>query len=334
MATSTWGKEKAFHRDGGNDRGRNADKPSQIPAKGWKDTLVRIKNEIDHDKLSLVSAAMSYYAFLAFVPAISAIVLMYAWISDPGEIVQHISKIGSFIPNDFQKILTEQLTSLSAKADSTLGISTIVALLLALYSASKAASAIMEAMNMVHEEKEERGFIKRNLVAIGLTFVGIIFSVVAIVVVIGLPAVMGAFNFGETIEAITGIAGWVILLTVFSVYLSVVYRFAPCRKKPKWRWVSWGAMIASVMWAAASLLFSWYASEFGNFNKTYGTLGAFVVLLMWLYISSFVILLGAEVNAELEHQTKKDTTIGKPKPMGQRNATMADTIGAAAPSRK
>ena len=325
MGTTTWANGTA--KD--NSRGRQATKPSQIPAKGWKDTIFRIKDEISNDRLSLISAAMSYYAFLALVPAITSIVLMYAWVSDPGEISNHISKIGRFIPNEFQEILRNQLTTLSAKASSTLGISTIVALLLSLYSSSKAASAIIEATNIIHDEKEKRGFIKRNLVAIGLTFLGIVLSVVAVLVVIALPALMGNFEFGDTIEKIVGASSWVVLLGLFSLFLSVVYRFAPSRHKPKWRWVSWGAVIASVLWAIASLAFSWYASEFGEFNKTYGSLGAFIVLLMWLYISSFVILLGAEINAELEHQTTKDTTTGSPKPMGERNATMADTIGEA-----
>lgn len=321
MGTATWGKSNEIGR------GRDANKPSQIPAKGWKDTLYRIKYEVGHDRISLISAAMSYYAFLAFVPAITAIVLMYAWINDPGEIATHIAKAGNFIPNEFQTILKDQLTALASKAQTTLGFSAITALLISLYSSSKACSAIIDGMNIIHEEEEKRNFFKRNLTSIGLTFIGIVLSVFAIVVVVAIPALLANFEFGDTIEKVVGGVSWLILLSLFSFYLSVIYRFAPCRKKPKWRWVSWGAMIASVFWAIASLMFSWYAAEFGEFNKTYGSLGAIVVLLMWLYISSFVILMGAEINAELEHQTAKDTTIGPPKPMGQRHATMADTVG-------
>lgn len=323
MATSAWGKEKDFDTS----RGRNAKTPSEIPVKGWKDTLLRVKKEIGNDRLSLVSAAMSYYALLALVPAMTSIVLIYAWISDPVEISNHISKAGRFIPNEFQEILRGQLTSLSSKAQSTLGFSAIGALLFSLWSSSKANKAIMEALNMVNEEKESRGFFKINLTAMGLTLLGVVLSVVAILVVIGMPALMSQFEFGDTIEAVVAGLSWVFMLALFTFYLAIIYRFAPCRNKPKWKWVSWGAVAAAVLWALASLLFSWYAAKFGDFNKTYGSLGAVVVLMTWFYISSFVILLGAEINAESEHQTKRDTTTGPEKPMGFRKAEMADTVG-------
>lgn len=318
-----WENEKDFDKN----RGREANSPSQIPVKGWKDTLLRVKKEIGNDRLSLVSAAMSYYALLALVPAMTSIVLIYAWISDPEEISNHISKAGRFIPNEFQEILRGQLTSLSSKAQSTLGFSAIGALLFSLWSSSKANKAIMEALNMVNEEKESRGFIKFNLTAMGLTLLGVVLSVVAILVVIGMPALMSQFEFGDTVETVVAGLSWVFMLALFTFYLAIIYRFAPCRNKPKWKWVSWGAVIAAVLWALTSLLFSWYAAKFGDFNKTYGSLGAVIVLMTWFYISSFVILLGAEINAESEHQTKKDTTVGPDKPMGFRKAKMADTVG-------
>ncbi len=323
MGSTIWGKSKDD-----SDRGRDATRPSQITAKGWKDALYRIKDKVGDNRLSLISAAMSYYAFLAFVPAVTSIVLMYAWISDPAEISQHIATFGAFIPNDFQEILRQQLTSLaSKKTEATLGLSAIGALLFSLYSSSKACGAIIVAMNIIHEQKEERGFIKLNLLAIELTFLGVILSVFAIIVVIAIPALFGNFEFGNTIKTVVALVSWIVLLTIFSSYLGIIYRYGPCRNKPKWRWVSWGAVIASIFWALASLLFSLYAAKFGDFNKTYGSLGAIIVLLIWFYISSFVILMGAEINAKLEHQTKKDTTVGPPKPMGEREAYMADTVG-------
>ncbi len=328
MGTTMWSNSK-----NDTDRGRDATKPSQITAKGWKDTLYRIKDKVEDNRLSLISAAMSYFAFLAFVPAVSSIVLIYAWISDPAEISQHIATVGSFIPNDFQEILRQQLTTLASTAESTLRFSAIGALLFSLYSSSKACGAIIEAMNIIHEEKEERGFIKLNLISIALTFLGVLLSVVATLVVIALPALIGNFEFGDMIETVVAAVSWIVLLTFFSSYLAIIYRFGPCRKKPKWRWVSWGAVIASVFWALGSLGFSLYAAKFGDFNKTYGSLGAMIVLLVWFYISSFVILMGAEINAELEHQTTKDTTTGPPRPMGEREAFMADTVGASSEAK-
>lgn len=337
MATTFWqhfrhheSHPKKDHKD----RGRNADEPTEIPAPGWKDTLVRVKSEVTKDRLSILAASMSYYALLASVPALTSFVLLYAWFSNPADINRNIAEIARFIPADAQKILSDELTSLASKAPSTLGLSAIGTLLFSLYSASKGSSSIIEAMNIIYEEKECRGFLKRSALAITLTLLGTILCLFAIVVVVALPAITGMFNLGATFETLSAGIGWVALLAIFTFYLSCVYRFGPCRQKAKWKWVSAGSVIAAVLWALTSLLFTWYASNFGNFNKTYGSLGAVVVMMTWFYLSSFIILLGGEINSELEHQTKKDSTTGAPKPMGARGAKMADTIGPTAEEMK
>ncbi len=316
MATATW-----------DQRGRNARSPKDIPAKGWKDTMVRVKKEIKDDRISLVSAAMAYYALFSLVPALTSVVLIYAWVSDPSDITQHISKISQFIPSELQEILKTQLSTLASTASSSLGIGAIFSLLLSLWAASKMSKAVIQAMNIIYDEEDGRGFFKLNGLALSLTLLGAVLSIIAIGVIIGIPAVTSLFNFPQAIETAVSIGSWVILLALFSFFLSIIYRFGPNRNKAKWKWVSWGAVIAAVLWAVTSLLFSWYAKEFGNFNKTYGSLGAVIVLMTWFYLSSFVILLGGEINAELEHQTSVDSTKGKPKPMGKRNAEMADTLG-------
>jgi membrane protein len=320
MATTTW------------QRGRQAESPGDIPAKGWKDTLLRVKTEIKDDRLSMIAAAMAYYALFAFVPAISAIVLIYAWISDPAEISNHLTKVSRFVPAETLEVVKNQLTALSSK--TSVGVGAIGAILFALWSASKGSKAIMEAMNVIYDEREERSFLKFNLMAIGMTLLGAVLGVVAISVVIGVPAVTNLFNFGKAFELLVTLGSWVVLLGLFSFFLSFAYRFGPSRKQAKWKWVSRGAIIASVLWALASILFSWYAKEFADFNKTYGSLGAMIALMTWFYLSSFVILLGGEVNAELEHQTMKDTTTGIEKPMGARGAQMADTVGPALGDKK
>lgn len=322
MATTFW--QHLRHHEVG--RGRNAEEPSEIPAKGWKDTLVRVKKEITDDRLSILAASMSYYALLASVPALTSFVLLYAWFSNPADINRNIAELARFIPADAQKIISEQLTSLASNAPTTLGLSAIGTLLFSLWSASKGSAAILEAMNVIYGEKECRGFVKRTSMALAFTLLGTILCLVAIVVVVGLPAITGMFNFGTLFETLSNGLGWILLLGIFSVYLSCVYRFGPCREKAKWKWVSAGSIIASILWALTSLLFTWYAANFGNFNKTYGSLGAVVVMMTWFYLSSFIILLGGEINSELEHQTKKDSTTGAPKPMGARGALMADTI--------
>jgi membrane protein len=249
-----------------------------------------------------VAAALAYYALFAFVPAISSIVLIYAWVSDPAQITQQVNSFKQFLPAEVKTILTNQLTTLASSAKGGLGFGAIATLLIALWSASKGAKAIMEALNIINDEEEQRGFIKLNLFALGLTLLGSIVGVLAVATVILVPLAIGIFDFGGVTELLTTAASWLVLLCLFSFFLSFTYRYAPDRKHSKWKWFSTGAIIAAVLFAGASALFAWYANSFGNFNKTYGSFGAIIVLMMWFYISSFVILLGGEINAELDRK--------------------------------
>ena len=314
--------------------GRHAESPTEIPSTGWKDTLLRVKKEMVHDRLTMVSAAMAYYALFAFVPAVTSIVLLYAWVSDPSDIVKHINAAARFIPAEAQDFLKSTLGTLTQKANSTLGLSAISGLLIALWSASKGSASLIDALNIIYEEEDNRSFIKRSLMAIGFTLVAAVMGVLAIGVIVVVPAITNLIKLPESMAMMGTIGSWIILLGLFSTYLSFVYRYAPARRNAKWKWVTSGAVIAVVLWAIVSAGFSFYAKEFGNFNKTYGSLGAVIVLMTWFYLSSFVVLLGAEINAELEHQTKKDTTTEPEKPMGLRGAKMADTIGPTADQLK
>ncbi|HXH29357.1 MAG TPA: YihY/virulence factor BrkB family protein [Bacteriovoracaceae bacterium] len=318
MATATWDKQN---------RGREANKPSEIPAKGWKDTLMRVKKEMGEDNLSMISAAMSFYALLAFVPAITSMVLIYAWFSDPSQISQHIASVSNVLPKEMQEILKGQLTALTSKADSALGFGAIVSLLFSLWSASKGSTALIDALNIIYDEKEERGFFKKTGLALGFTLLATLMAILAIGIIVGIPAFFDYIGLGETLKTVIAAGSWVVLLALFAFFLAFAYRYAPDRRNAKWTWVSWGAGLAAILWVVASALFSWYATEFGNYNKTYGSMGAIIVLMMWFYITSYVVLLGGEVNSELEHQTKKDSTAGAPKPMGARGAKMADQVG-------
>lgn len=310
-------------------RGRHATSPFQMPAKGWKDVLVRVKNKVSDDRISMVSAAMSYYALFALVPALSSIVLIYTWVSNPADISEHLSRVSQILPKDLTNVLETQLGSLASTASAKLGFSALMTLAFSLWSSSKGSQAIMDALNIIYAENESRHFIKKTLVAIGLSFLGALLAIVAMGVVVIFPAIAQFLNFGQEFESLIGLASWVALIFLFSLFLSAVYRYAPDRRVPKWKWVSAGSVIASVLWIAVSLGFSFYAANFGNFDKTYGSLGAIVVVMTWFYLTSFVILLGGEINAELEHQTIMDTTKGFAKPLGVRGAMMADTIGAA-----
>ncbi len=328
MDSSIWETKQERLHSHSDSRGRNASKPSDLPAKGWKDVLFRIKDAISEDLVSTNAAAMAYYIFLAIVPALTSLVLIYAWIADPAEIQEHFSKINQIIPAEISNIINEQLVDLSSKnPGNSLGFGALAALFFALWSASKGNTAFMDALNVIYGEKDDRGFIKRTFMAIGMTFIGTIMGLLAIGVIVFYPNVIDFFPLPEIVKTVAGVGSWVILLALFSAYLSFCYRFGPDRKKAKWRWVSWGAAFAAIAWALVSAGFSWYASEFGNFNKTYGSMAAIVVLMMWLYISSFAILIGAEINSETEHQTAKDTTESPDEPLGDRGAYVADTVG-------
>jgi membrane protein len=216
---------------------------------------------------------------------------------------------------------------LTSHPTSALGIGFLVSLTLALWSARSGTSSMITALNVAYEEPEKRSFIWFQVIAIGLTAGIVLFTLVALGLIAVLPVVIDFLPLGEFGKMLSSIIRWPVLLVLLLVGLSVLYRYAPSREEPKWRWVSWGAAVATALWIIGSALFSLYVAKFAGYDKSYGSLGGVVVLLMWLYLSAFVVLLGAELNAEIEHQTARDSTTGGPKPLGARGAKMADTIG-------
>jgi membrane protein len=310
----------------GDARGREADAPSEVPKRGWLDILTRTKNEIAQDNLSIVAAGVAFYCFLAFVPALGAVIGVYAWVSDPAQVSSHLESLAQVMPEQIMPMLREQMTRLAAENQAA-GISAVVSVLLAVYGSSKAATALIQGLNIAYDEEEKRGFVKLQGVALLLTLLAIIGAVVAIGLVAVLPAVFQVLHLGRATELVASLARWPILVCGFMFALAVLYRYAPSRDEPRWRWVSWGAVAASALWVVGSGLFSLYVSKFGNYDKTYGSLGGLVVFLFWLFLTGYVVLFGAELNSEMERQTKKDTTKGPPKPLGSRNAYSADTVG-------
>lgn len=228
------------------------------------------------------------------------------------------------LPEDARSIIEEQLTRVTSSASATLSLGAIFGLLLTLWSANKGTQALITALNIVYDEPEKRGFIKLNLISLALTLGIIGFLIVGLA---ALPALLGNLGLPDAIKELASWLRWPILAIAFVVALAVLYRYAPSRDEPRWRWVSWGAVVATIGWLIGSALFSWYVSNFSSYNETYGSIGAVVVLMMWFWLSALIVLLGAEVNAEMEHQTKRDTTRGGEQPMGERGAYVADTVG-------
>ena len=306
--------------------GSQADQPQDIPAAGWRQIVKRGLAEAKADQVPLLAAGVAFYAFLAIFPALIAAVLLYGFFADPAQITAQVESALSGFPPDAKSLITAQLTTVSSSGGGA-GFGAVVSILLALWSASGGVSNLMGAVNTAYDEDETRSFVKKRLTALALTAGTIVVVLVMLGLVAVLPAVLSVFGTGGLVQVLIQVGRWVLLAAVISVALAVLYRVAPDRDAPKMRWVSVGAVAATVLWLLASVGFSVYVSNFGNnsYAKTYGALAGIVIFLFWLWISAYAILLGAEINAEAEQQTAADTTKGPAQPAGQRGAVKADS---------
>lgn len=313
----------------GADRGRQAASPSEIPAKGWKDILLRVYGNIGRHRVLALAAGMTYYSILAIFPALAALVAIYGLFSDPASIAKHLDQISGFLPGGAVEVVREQLTRVSSKGDHALGATFVIGLAVSLWSANAAMKSLFDTLNIVYGEEEKRGFVKLNAVSLTFTVAAIAFVLLALGAVVVIPVVLNYLHLSDFADLLVRIARWPAMFLVVALAIACIYRYGPSRRAPRWRWITWGSAAATLCWLAASGLFSWYAGSFGKFNETYGSLGAVIGFMTWLWISAIVILLGAELDAEMEHQTARDTTSGPSKPLGVRGAKMADTVGAA-----
>jgi len=310
-------------------RGRFAHGPSEIPALGWKDVLLRVYNGISDDRILANAAGVTYYALLALFPGIAAVVSIYGLFGDPNSIVSHVDTMAGFAPGGAIDVLREELTRLSAQGSTTLGVSFVIGLAISLWSANSGIKALFDSLNVVYEEEEKRNFIRLNAVTLTFTIATIAFLLVALACVVAFPVMLNHFPAPGVTGWLLSIARWPVLLMLVAVGLTLIYRYGPSRTEPRWEWITWGGGLAAAIWLAASALFSWYAANFGSFNKTYGSLGAIIGFMTWMWVSIIVVLLGAKLNAAIEHQTARESNVGPPKPLGGRRAKMADTIGPA-----
>lgn len=311
-------------------RGRQARAPWQIPWAGWKDILWRTYQQLNEDRLLAVAAGVVFYGLLALFPAVTAVVSLYGLFTKSSTISQHLLLLAGFLPSGGMDIVQEQVNRLLSKGDAKLGLGFLFGLCLALWSANAGMKAIMDALNVVYEEKEKRGLIKLNLVSLAFTLAAIAAVLLSIGSVVVLPLVLGYVGLGSLSSTLLSWLRWPVLLTLIITGLAVLYRFGPSRREPRWQWLTVGSVFAAVAWLVGSALLSWYLQNFANYDATYGSLGAAIGLMMWMWVSAIVILFGAELNSEIEHQTARDFTVGGEKPLGARGAAMADTVGAAA----
>jgi membrane protein len=314
-------------RDNGQAAGRDAERPGEIPPRGWFAILKRVKAEVKEDNVTLLAAGVAFYGMLAIFPAIIAVVTVYGMVADPAQVESQVNEFAKGMPAGAGELITEQLNNVVNAGQQALSIGLAISLLAVLWSASGGVQGLVKSLNLVYDERETRGFVKLRGLSLLLTLGAIVVVVVALALIAVFPGVLDDLGLGQAGELAASIARWVVLALVVLTALAVVYRYAPDRANPRWRWVSWGAVVALVVWLLGSVGFSWYVDNFGKYNQTYGALGSVIVLLLWLFLSSFAVLLGAELDAEIERQTARDTTTGPDRPLGERDAEVADTVG-------
>jgi membrane protein len=308
-------------------RGHQADSPQQIPPKGWKDIAKRTAKEVKADQVPLLSAGVAFYALLALFPAIIAGVSIYGLVADPTTVRDQIANLTKLLSPETATLVGEQLKQVTSGAKGALGLATVVGILTALWSASSGMKALITGVNLAYDETESRKFVKLRGLALLLTLGAMVLVGVALATIVGYPPI--ADTLPTALRWLVAIVRFVILGGLLVVGLAVLYRYAPDRDQPKWSWVSWGSGIAALLWVLATIGFALYANFFGNYNKTYGALAGVIILMFWLFLSAVVVLVGAELNTEMELQTAKDTTAGPTRPMGDRDAHAADHVAEA-----
>jgi membrane protein len=307
--------------------GGEATRPWRHPWPAWRSILGRVFVMTGYHNLSLMAAGVAFYAFLSFVPLLGAVVMTYGLIADPQTVVAHMQTIFELVPADAARLISDQLIAIVSTANSRAGLGLIIALVLSIYGAMRASSAIIQALNVIYEEDESRNFIMTTLLSAMLTIGAVVAAITGLLSAVAL----GYLKFLTDLLGPAGVVTmqiltWVVAAAIASAAFAFIYRYGPDRARARWQWLTIGSVAATVMWLLATVGFGVYAANFANYNATYGALGAVVVLLMWLFVSSFAVLIGAEINAEAERQTAVDTTTGHELPMGERGARMADTL--------
>lgn len=313
-------------------RGRHAKSPFTIPWAGWKDVFWRTYQRIDEDRLLATAGGVVFFGLLAIFPAVTALVSSYGLFADPSTISNNLQTLATMLPEGSFQIVEDQVARVVSNGNTTLGATFLLGLLLAVWSANAGVKAIFDALNVAYEEREKRSFVRLNMVSLAFTVGGIAALLLMVGAVVAFPLALNHLGMAPESKLIVALARWPLLFLILLVALAVLYRFAPSRDAPRWQWLSLGAVTAAILWIAGSALLSWYLSEFANYNATYGSLGAAIGLMTWMWMSAIVIMFGAELNSEIERQTLRDTTTGRPRPLGSREAVSADTVGAAAPS--
>jgi membrane protein len=307
--------------------GRRARFPRDISARGWKDITLRTRRQIASDNIGIVAAGVAYYAFLAIFPALAALISIYGLVVDARIVESQLARASGYLPDQARQLIGAQLARIAGQSSGALSWGLALSILLGLWSANKGMKALFQGVNIAYNQHSGRGLIKDNALTLLFTFGGIVVAIASMALVVAFPVALGRLGLPSPIRTVLSLSRWLALALVIVFSLAVIYHVAPYRASPRWRWVSWGSILATTLWLIGSWAFSVYVANFSSYNQTYGSVAAVVILMLWFYLSSYAILLGAEINSEMERQTERDTTAGPDKPIGGRGAYNADTLG-------
>ena len=283
-----------------------AQSPTDMPRAQWAKVAKRTGAEIGRDRVSLIAAGIAFYGLLALFPGIAACMAIAGLVVQPDQVVSQLEQLSGMLPAEAADIIIGQAQDVAGSRQGGLGLAAVGGLLIAIYSASKGVASLIDGVNVAYGENETRGFIWLKTLTLLLTLFVIIGLLIGIAASVVVPAVLSALQLGPGFEWIVRIVTYAVLLILAVFGLAVIYRYGPDRARPRWRWVTPGAIVAAVGWFAGTVLFAWYVASFGSYNETFGALAGVVVLLMWMWVSAFIVLLGAEIDAELERQAKRE----------------------------
>jgi membrane protein len=303
--------------------GRGAEGPEDIPGRGWRDILRRVWRALGRDHIWVAAAGLAFCSLFAAIPGVAVVVALFGLLTDPAAVHDRLEMTGGLLPEEASRFLADQMQAIAAAPRFHLG----GALLVALWAARTGASTLVSVLNIACRERERRGLVRYHLTVLAVTAAICLLGLVALATIAVLPLVAGALPLGPGAQAAVSVGRWPALAVLMALALAAIYRFAPCRRRPKWRWVSLGAAVATMLWLAGSAGFSAYVTRFASYEETFGVLGTVMLLMTWFYLTAFAVLLGAELNAEVERQTARDTTQGPDRPLGRRGARMADIVG-------
>lgn len=307
--------------------GHQAESPSEMPERAWKDILKRTYKRTWADNVGLVSAGVAFYGFFALLSGLGLIVLVYGFAADPSTVVTQMSSLTNILPGDVTSLIGQQLMTSVQSSHGAKGLGILLAILVAIYGGTNGATAVITALNIAYEEKEKRGLVRVYLVAIAMTIGAVVVTFAALAVMAALGLLKKLLPSASQIAVIAGnVGGYVVLALFAAAVAATLYRFGPSRQEAKWRWITPGSAFVAILWILLTLGFGFYVTHFTNYHKSYGPLGAVVALLTWMYLCAYVFMFGAELNSEIEHQTARDSTTGKPLPMGKRGAWAADHV--------